>query len=143
MQLNVAFPKEIHKSEGLSKVLKENGMLSANRTTQLWAKKIWSPHVGERKNRSWAVYPWAFNKQLGCNIIISLPAFPFLSPASFSLPPNIIQGHLAPTRLGSLIRHGDFLKKQVNLKSKLAPINHGCLHKCTQAMRSLSRLCSN
>lgn len=65
-------------------------MLSANRTTQLWAKKIWSPHVGERKNRSWAVYPWAFNKQLGCNIIISLPAF---------LPSHFVSGLLfSPTK---------------------------------------------
>ena len=50
MQLNVAFSQEIHKSEGLSKVLKENGMLLANHTTQLWTRKIWSPHVQERKN---------------------------------------------------------------------------------------------
>ena len=79
-------------------------MLSANpHVPRLGQENMVATCWGQR-DHSWAMYPHAFNKQsLVTLLVFLLSCLPRLSPAFFSLPANIILGHLDTTRLASLI----------------------------------------
>lgn len=101
------------------------------RTSQCWARKIWSPHVGDGGTAPGLCIPMhLINSHIVTLLLVFLlSCLAGLSPASFSLPANIIRGtRTPPTGLSDYTQGLTRINKQSS-RSKPAP-PRGYPHEC-------------